>query len=161
MFNKNFIMDKSSAWSRSGGIYGYYVTLKHNVDPALIGSYLIHGSYWASPMNRIVFRYADVLLMRAEAKERLGLDGSADFNAVRERSGAESRECTLDNILDERLLELCWEGWRRPDLIRFNRYKSLYEGPGAVDESDGHTTVFPIPADVRALNQNLTQNPGY
>ena len=108
-----------------------------------------------------LFRYADVLLMRAEAKERLGLDGSADFNAVRARVGAAPRECTLANILDERLLELCWEGWRRPDLIRFGQYKSLYEGPGAVDESDGHTTVFPIPADVRALNQNLTQNPGY
>ena len=41
------------------------------------------------------------------------------------------------------------------------RYKSLYDGPDAIDESDGHTAVFPIPADVRALNQNLTQNPGY
>lgn len=39
--------------------------------------------------------------------------------------------------------------------------KSLYEGPGAIDESDGHTKVFPIPAEVRALNKNLTQNPGY
>lgn len=45
--------------------------------------------------------------------------------------------------------------------VSFNRYKSLYEGPGAIDESDGHTNVFPIPADVRALNSNLTQNPGY
>ncbi|MBR6283689.1 MAG: RagB/SusD family nutrient uptake outer membrane protein [Muribaculaceae bacterium] len=109
----------------------------------------------------VLFRYADVLLMRAEAKVRLGQDGSADFNAVRSRAGAKERECTLDNILDERLLELCWEGWRRQDLIRFNKYKSLYEGPDAIDESDGHTTVFPIPADVRALNSNLTQNPGY
>ena len=109
----------------------------------------------------VLFRYADVLLMRAEAKVRLGQDGSADLNAVRLRAGAEVRECTLDNILDERLLELCWEGWRRPDLIRFDKYKSLYEGPDAIDESDGHTTVFPIPSDVRALNKNLTQNPGY
>lgn len=109
----------------------------------------------------VLFRYADVLLMRAECKLRIGEDGSGDFNAVRERSYAEPRKCTLDNILDERLLELCWEGWRRPDLIRFNRYKSLYEGPGAIDESDGHTKVFPIPAEVRALNKNLTQNPGY
>ena len=109
----------------------------------------------------VLFRYADVLLMRAECKVHLGKDGSADFNAVRARAGAKKRACTLDNILDERLLELCWEGWRRPGLIRFNRYKSLYEGLDAVDESDGHTTVFPIPADVRALNQNLTQNPGY
>lgn len=109
----------------------------------------------------VLFRYADVLLMRAECKVRLGEDGSDDFNAVRSRSTYKARPCTLDNILDERLLELCWEGWRRPDLIRFHRYKSLYEGPGAIDESDGHTTVFPIPADVRALNKNLTQNPGY
>ena len=109
----------------------------------------------------VLFRFADVLLMRAEAKERLGLDGSDDFNAVRLRADAPARECTLDNILDERLLELCWEGWRRQDLIRFGQYKSLYEGSDAIDESDGHTTVFPIPADVRALNSNMTQTPGY
>ena len=109
----------------------------------------------------VLFRYADVLLMRAECKVRLGKDGSADFNAVRNRAGAAPRACTLDNILDERLLELCWESWRRPDMIRFHRYKSLYDGADAIDESDGHTSVFPIPAEVRALNQNLTQNPGY
>ncbi len=109
----------------------------------------------------VLFRYADVLLMRAECMVRLGQDGSKDFNAVRKRAEAKARECTLDNLYDERLLELCWEGWRRPDMIRFHRYKSLYEGAGAVNESDGHTEVYPIPADVRALNQNLTQNPGY
>ena len=109
----------------------------------------------------VLFRYADVLLMRAECKLRLGKDGSADFNAVRNRAGAAPRACTLDHILDERLLELCWESWRRPDMIRFHRYKSLYIGADAIDESDGHTSVFPIPAEVRALNQNLTQNPGY
>lgn len=109
----------------------------------------------------VLFRYADVLLMRAECKLRLGKDGSADFNAVRNRAGAAPRVCTLDHILDERLLELCWESWRRPDMIRFHRYKSLYIGADAIDESDGHTSVFPIPAEVRALNQNLTQNPGY
>ncbi len=109
----------------------------------------------------VLFRFADVLLMRAEALERLGREGQTDFDRVRLRSTFEKRECTLQNILDERLLELCWEGWRRQDLIRFGQYKSLYTGPDAVDESDGHTTVYPIPADVRALNQNLTQNPGY
>lgn len=72
MFNKKYIMEESSSWSRSNGLYGYYVTLKQNVDPDLIGQYLIKGSYWASPMNRIVFRYADVLLMRAEALAQLG-----------------------------------------------------------------------------------------
>ena len=72
MFNRNYMMEETSIWSRSNGLYGYYVTLKQNVDPALIGTYLIKGSYWASSMNRIVFRYADVLLMRAEAYAQLG-----------------------------------------------------------------------------------------
>jgi hypothetical protein len=105
-----------------------------------------------------------VLLMRAECKVRLGQDGSADFNAVRDRAGANPRACTLDNILDERLLELCWEGWRRQDLIRFNQYESLFQGDNfyaKVDENDGHTCLFPIPAAEIALNHNLEQNKGY
>ncbi len=109
----------------------------------------------------VLFRFADVLLMRAEAKFRLGQNGQDDYDLVRQRADMPSRPISLDNLLDERLLELCWEGWRRQDLIRFGKYESLYDGPDKVDESDGHTTIFPIPADVRALNQNLTQNPGY
>lgn len=121
----------------------------------------------------VLFRYADVLLMRAEAKFRLGganyqgeKGGTAqdDFDAIRLRAGMATRLVTLQNLLDERLLELCWEGWRRQDLIRFGQYRSLYHGEtGApvVDESDGHTSLFPIPADVMALNHNLKQNPGY
>ncbi len=109
----------------------------------------------------VLFRYADVLLMLAECKLRLGRGGQDEFNLVRNRVNAPERTLTLDNLLDERLMELCWEGWRRSDLIRFHRYKSLYDGPDAVDESDGHTTVFPIPADVIALNNKLKQNPGY
>ena len=109
----------------------------------------------------VLFRYADVLLMRAEAKVRLGEDGSEDLNSVRSRVFMDPRPCTLQNILDERLLELAWEGWRRQDLIRFGQYRSLYDGPDAIDESDGHTTVYPIPADVVTLNPNIKQNPGY
>ncbi|MBQ8655659.1 MAG: RagB/SusD family nutrient uptake outer membrane protein [Prevotella sp.] len=109
----------------------------------------------------VLFRYADALLMRAEAKLRMGDDGQADFDLVRRRAGMEPRPCTLQNLLDERLLELCWEGWRRQDLIRFGQYKSLYTETDAIDESDGHTSVYPIPADVMALNTGLQQNPGY
>lgn len=90
-----------------------------------------------------------------------GGNGQDDYNAVRLRAGMPTRLITLKNLLDERLLELCWEGWRRQDLIRFGQYRSLYDGTGKVDESDGHTTEFPIPADVMALNHNLTQNKGY
>jgi len=109
----------------------------------------------------VLFRYADVLLMRAEAKLRSGQDGQSDFDLVRTRSYMSPRPITLQNLLDERLLELCWEGWRRQDLIRFGQYKSLYTGPGAVDESDGHTTVFPIPDQAMVTNPALTQNKGY
>lgn len=112
----------------------------------------------------VLFRFADVLLMRAEAKLRLGQDGQADFDAVRNRVGMPHRDLTLQNLLDERLMELCWEGWRRQDLIRFGCYQSLFEGDvydSKTDESDGHTMVFPIPADVMAVNHNLLQNSGY
>ena len=112
----------------------------------------------------VLFRFADVLLMRAEAKLRLGQDGQADFDAVRSRVGMPHRNLTLQNLLDERLMELCWEGWRRQDMIRFGCYQSLFQGDeydAKTPEADGHTTVFPIPADVMAVNHNLVQNSGY
>ena len=98
----------------------------------------------------VLFRYSDVLLMQAEA--------------LRDRVDAPDRPLTLQNLLDERLLELCWEGWRRQDLIRFGQYESLFMGDqwdAKVDESDGHTTVFPIPGGMIDFNPNLTQNEGY
>ena len=112
----------------------------------------------------VLFRFADALLMRAEAKLRNGEDGQADFDAVRRRAGMSEREISLNTLLDERLLELCWEGWRRQDLIRFGQYESLFEGDmydEKVNERDHHTTVFPIPGDIITLNPNLTQNKGY
>ena len=112
----------------------------------------------------VLFRFADVLLMRAEAKLRNGEDGHKDFFLVRDRVKMPDRELTLKNLYDERLMELCWEGWRRQDMIRFRQYKSLYTGDDidpVIDESDGHTTVFPIPGNVLIFNDNLKQNPGY
>ena len=112
----------------------------------------------------VLFRFADVLLMRAEAKLRNGEDGQDDLNAVRLRAWMPERQISLETLLDERLLELCWEGWRRQDLIRFGQYESLFQGDvydEKVNESDHHTTVFPIPGDIITLNPNITQNKGY
>ena len=114
----------------------------------------------------VLFRYADVLLMRAEALLRNGQaeEGQKYYDAVRKRVNALDRPLTLQNLLDERLLELCWEGWRRQDMIRFRQYESLFMGDlwdEKVDESDGHTTVFPIPGGMIDFNPNLTQNKGY
>ena len=145
MFNKNYMMDKTSMWSRSGGVYGYYVSLKQNVDPALIGEYLIKGSYWASSMNRIVFRYADVLLMRAEAYAQLGNSEQAIalVNQIRQRAasstqmigsyqntygvkmyvtpykGSYSKDETVKIVKMERRLELAMESERFFDLVRW------------------------------------------
>lgn len=110
----------------------------------------------------VLYRYSDVLLMKAEAKVRNGGDGSAELNAVRRRVGAPARKASLDNILNERLLELMWEGWRRQDLVRFGRFCQAYDQrPQLAGETDCHTIVFPIPDTAIDLNGNLKQNPGY
>ena len=115
------------------------------------------------PDNDIVlFRYADVLLMKAEAKVRNGEDGSLELNQVRGRVGMPDRNATLENILEERLLELVWEGWRRQDLIRFDRFHQSYDQRKQLaDEANGYTTVFPIPQKCIDLNPRLEQHVGY
>ena len=145
MFNRNYMMEESSIWSRSNGLYGYNVSLKHNVDPALIGQYLIKGSYWATSMNRIVLRYADVLLMRAEAYAQLGKTAEAVqlLNQVRTRAagstqmisnyptlygvkmyvqnykGTYSQAEVVKMVKMERRLELGMESERFFDLVRW------------------------------------------
>ena len=145
MFNRNYMMEETSIWSRSNGLYGYYVSLKHNVDPALIGTYLIKGSYWASPMNRIVFRYADVLLMRAEACAQLGQADQAInlVNQLRSRAatstqmissypnaygvkmyisnyrGGYTKDQAIKIVKMERRLEMGMESERFFDLVRW------------------------------------------
>ena len=116
-----------------------------------------------NPNNDIVlFRYADVLLMKAEAAVRNGGNGNTEMNLVRSRSGMGNRTATLDNILAERLMELMWEGWRRNDLIRFNRFHQSYDLRTApTTEADRHTIVFPIPSRALDLNEKLKQNKGY
>ena len=144
-FNPNFIMDKSSTWSRSNGLYGYYVTLKQNVDPE--SEYLVKGSWWGTPMNHIVLRYADVLLMRAEALIQLN-DGRIQeaidlINRVRNRAkastamianypseygvkydvepyyGTFTQEEALERLKFERRVELAMESDRFFDLVRW------------------------------------------
>lgn len=110
----------------------------------------------------VLFRYADALLMKAEAKVRNGENGDEELNRIRARVGMPYRKATLDNILEERLLELVWEGWRRQDLIRFGKFTGAYDLRTPLqDESSGYTTVFPIPQKCIDLNSELVQNKGY
>ena len=110
----------------------------------------------------VLFRYADVLLMKAEALVRCGLSGNEQFNMVRTRVGLPSAEATLKNILHERMVELAWEGWRRNDMIRFGIFTHPYtDRPQLSGEQSGFTTVFPIPADIMVMHPTWRQNPGY
>ena len=110
----------------------------------------------------VLFRYADALLMKAEAKVRNGENGDEELNRIRARVGMSYRKATLDNILEERLLELVWEGWRRQDLIRFGKFTGAYDLHTPLQgESSGYTTVFPIPQKCIDLNSELVQNKGY
>ena len=100
--------------------------------------------------------------MRSEAKVRNGENGDEELNAVRFRVGMLPRKATLENILAERQLELAWEGWEEAGFGAFWKvYPPYTDRPQLPHESNGYTTVFPIPDKVRSLNPNLTQNPGY
>lgn len=110
----------------------------------------------------VLYRLADAILMKAEALVRNGQNGDNELNRIRDRVGMPHIAATLDNILNERLLELMWEGWRRNDLIRFGKYTSHYNDRiNAIDDTTGFTTVFPIPYDVLQLHKGWTQNYGY
>ena len=123
----------------------------------------------------VIWRYADALLLKAEAAYRMGNKAEAltIVNEIRARVAATPRtELTLNDILDERMLELAWEGVRRPDQIRFctfteptvDRFNGVTHNASAGDYNDdtqGYTMVYPIPYAVLNLNKNLKQNPGY
>ena len=99
--------------------------------------------------------------MKAEALVRNGGNGDEPFNMVRDRVDAPHRTATLANILDERMLELAWEGWRRNDMIRFGTFtSSRADRPQLPGEASGYTIVFPIPGKIIALTRDK-QNPGY
>jgi len=137
--------------------------------------------YWPEPggnvgdnisNDAVLFRYADILLMKAECEVRLGQDlGDAldNVNEVRRRaySGSHdfdfvSGELTLDNLYAERARELAWEMVRRQDMIRFGHFlesRTFPEKPA--DAGDKHTYILPIPVRVIQNNPNIQQNPGY
>ena len=97
----------------------------------------------------VLFRYADVLLMKAEAKLRKGQSAYNEIRKIRDRVGAsEITSPTLQDIYHERWRELMWEGWHRNDMIRFGKWT-------------GHTTVFPIPQDMLLIHKDWLQNDGY
>lgn len=121
------------------------------------------GSNGSLSSDFFLFRYTDIVLMHAEALWRqnpASTEALELFNSVRRR--AEVPEFTAldeEKIVNERGRELFYEGWRRNDLIRFDRYNdpTVFRP----QKSEAYRKLFPIPKDQIDANPNLKQNPGY
>ena len=156
----------------SSGDYGIgvYKFTARNTDGTLPANY--NSAFVCTDFP--VFRYADALLMRAEASYRLGknAEAAADINLVRNRANAgaiTATDVTDKFLLSERGREFYYEGQRRTDLVRFGQftdgdYKWTWKGgsfKGA--KTDAHLNIFPIPAAEISANPNYNNqnNPGY
>ncbi|WP_319268616.1 RagB/SusD family nutrient uptake outer membrane protein [uncultured Draconibacterium sp.] len=141
---------------------------------------------WSSEICLPLLRYADVLLMHAEALFFTGneIEARNTLTVVRERAvqkgevvdalnTAYYKSDFVEELLDERSRELCFENWRRFDLARFNKYDEAIASL-TIDAGYYNSTVpslqqnwkpekvwFPIPLPQIDLNSNLVQNPGY
>lgn len=123
-------------------------------------------SYNGSSINMRVIRFADVLLMYAEALNQQGgmysAEAAAAVNQVRARVGLPAITATtgaqlFQAIITERQLELFCEQKRRPDIVRWGIARTVLGTKFVV----GKHELLPIPQGERDLNSNLAQNPGY
>ena len=134
------------------------------------GAGVVNGGVRSFFTDVILYRYADVLLMKAEAKNALGQDPSTEINLVRQRAyGANysnhiflngSKDQNDVAILKERLLELATEGKRWWDLVRFGQaFKLVPSLQGK--ESQTHLLLFPVGQTIRSLEPLVTETPGW
>jgi hypothetical protein len=162
-------------------VAGYSMGKYRAMDPALKNTAL-----WASSLNIPLLRYADIILLHAEAQFFTGNQTGArtTLTQIRQRAlRAGSNISTLttaytktdfvQELLDERSRELCFEQWRRFDLARFNKYDQAIAD--MVTNFGFYNTIvtnikqnwkperiwFPIPLAQIDLNKNLVQNPGF
>ncbi|WP_340199763.1 RagB/SusD family nutrient uptake outer membrane protein [Ascidiimonas sp. W6] len=187
---RGFVPDATNADATNLGIgYGFLLGLQYDTNgnlltdrignplnftkelPGLIGNtentgirvikyHPVNGSFTS---HEIMFRYADALLMKAEAQFNLGSgDPLALVNQLRGIRDADPLgSLTAQDLLDERGRELYIEFWRRNDLVRFDQFTRDWEfkDPSAV--GDTNRNLFPIPTVAILSNPNLVQNPGY
>lgn len=118
----------------------------------------------------VMYRYADVLLMKAEAQNALSQDPTDAINAVRKRAFgsnfaanefvAGSRETNDNAILEERLLEFLYEGKYWWDILRFDKATELipyfHDNPG-----DTYKYLWPLSLSILSTEPKAIQNPGY
>lgn len=121
-----------------------------------------NGGDWESNKNVRILRYAEVLLMNAEAAINVGGDAKTPLNMVRNRAGLESLEnVTIMDVWRERRAELAFEHDRYFDLVRQGRAGAVLRAHGK-NFVDGKHELFPIPqAQIDLSDGQLVQNPGY
>lgn len=115
-----------------------------------------------APNNWVVLRYADVLLMLAEALGE-GTEAYGFINQVRDRAGLDPIDGSTpgsfaEKLLHERRVELAFENHRWPDLLRFGVAESVMSAQG---KPTNGKLLFAIPQRELDLNSNFSQNPGY
>lgn len=124
-----------------------------------------YNTYDRGQSNDIpIFRYADILLMKAEALVRQGNGGAKDlFNQIRSYAGAPtiSAEPSLQDIEDERGREFLDEHWRRNDLIRMGHFERSWGFKDLYGSNDPAMRLWPLSVDVLNNNTNWKQNAGY
>lgn len=122
----------------------------------------MYTSKYANPYGNVsVMRLSEMYLIRAEANVRLapaapvgGRTPLQDLAVVRGRAGLTTTTATLANILNERKLELAFEGFALHDA------KRTQTNIGSI-AWNSNALVFPIPQREMDANKNLAQNPGY
>ena len=148
---------------RATGRLAGALPLKYGIDPNREGA--------RATNDLIIWRYADVLMLRAEALNELtALNAEAQqlVQDIRDRSNAGaipasalvSQSSFRDFILDERGREFFCEGVRREDLIRHGKFVQYALDRGATDARPHHV-LFPIPQGAIDANPKITQNEGY
>ncbi|WP_114782820.1 RagB/SusD family nutrient uptake outer membrane protein [Botryobacter ruber] len=146
-----------------------YSATGYNLRKFLVAK-TVSPAYDTNPLNFPILRYADVLLMKAEALNELGRTEEAEepLNKVRERANLApvdnlSQGEFREKVLHERRMELAFEGHRWFDLIRVNDGQygiDFLRSIGKTNASAKHL-LFPIPQKERDTNPNLSQNTGY
>ena len=140
----------------AGGHTGYY-NYKYIKRQGEIG---LPDNDLTSPVNYRVIRYADVLLMAAEAHFQTGNSSAAQgyVNQIRVRAGVQPFPISsIEDIYNERRLELACEGHRFFDLVRTGQAEQHIDGFVV-----GTHELFPIPQlEIDLAGGNWSQNPGY
>ena len=146
-----------------------YSSTGYNVRKFLV-PFSVSKEYNTNPANFVVYRYADVLLMKAEALNEQGKTGEAEapLNIVRTRAGLPSitgktQSEMKEIILHERRMELAFEGHRWFDLIRVDNGDYAIKFFKSIGKTNVNKDRFllPIPQEEMDANPNMTQNPGY